>query len=433
VDIGYPISTRTLDNGLRVVVCPDPSTPVAAVNLWYDVGSRDEEPGQFGWAHLFEHLMFQGSAHVASGEHLQSMQAVGGTVNGTTSFDRTNYYETIPSGALDLALWLEGDRMASLTDCLNDENLATQRDVVKEEKRQRYDNVPYGDTLLRLIWLVFPPDHPYGHATIGELADLDSATPKAARKFFTDHYQPSNAVLSIVGDVTAKDAFKRADKYLGWVPDKPVASRAVPAPLPPLEGIPREEVWADVPADCVSLAWRLPAEDTRDYDALEVGFAVLADGQASRLYRDMVRDRGLASMVQVTPLGMIGGTSLGLVAAVAADGVGTDQLESDLLAHVEALIDKGPTPQEVSRALIQHERGWLGDLASLESRADLLGEYATLYGDPALVNNHLERMRRVTPDDVRRACADYLAPGARAVLTYRAAQPGDDAREADHA
>ena len=174
--LAYPIVQRTLGNGLRVVASPDHQTPTVAVNLWYDVGSRDEEPGRTGFAHLFEHLMFQGSTHVPSGQHIGLLQAAGASVNATTWFDRTNYFETLPTGGLDLALWLEADRLGTLLDALTQESLDNQREVVKEEKRQRYDNVPYGDAMELLNALTFPPDHPYGHTTIGSMDDLNAAT-----------------------------------------------------------------------------------------------------------------------------------------------------------------------------------------------------------------------------------------------------------------
>ncbi|MEZ5202716.1 MAG: pitrilysin family protein, partial [Micropruina glycogenica] len=186
--VHYPLHQATLDNGLRVIVNPDPSVPVVAVNLWYDVGSRDERPGRTGLAHLFEHLMFEGSANVTSGEHLATVQSVGGSANATTWFDRTNYFETVPTGALDLALWLEADRLASLQ--VTQHNLDNQRDVVMEEKRQRYDNVPYGDVMLHLVQLTFPADHPYGHPTIGSMDDLAAATLDDAKAFFATHYAP---------------------------------------------------------------------------------------------------------------------------------------------------------------------------------------------------------------------------------------------------
>src|SRR3954447_22120201 len=230
--LGYPIVQQTLDNGLRVISSPDHLAPSVAVNIWYDVGSRDEEEGRTGFAHLFEHVMFQGSAHVASGQHIALLQAAGAVVNATTWFDRTNYFETLPTGGLDLALWLEADRLGSLLDALTQESLDNQREVVKEEKRQRYDNVPYGDVMERLIRLTFPADHPYGHTTIGSMDDLNAATLEDVQSFFRSHYLPSNAVLSIVGDVEPEVAFERAETYFGHLHGGQKPAKAPAAPLP---------------------------------------------------------------------------------------------------------------------------------------------------------------------------------------------------------
>ena len=196
------------DLRLRVVVQPDDTTPTVTVNLWVGVGSRHEEPGRTGFAHLFEHLMFQGSAHVANGEHFQALMGVGGRLNATTWFDRTNYFETIPSGALELALWLEADRHANLLAAVNQVNLDNQRDVVKEEKRQRYDNQPYGSAFHRIQAALFPAGHPYHHPTIGSMEDLDAASVQDVHDFFARHYAPDNTVLTIVGDVSAERALE---------------------------------------------------------------------------------------------------------------------------------------------------------------------------------------------------------------------------------
>ena len=249
--LGYPIVEHTLDNGLRVISSPDHIAPSVAVNIWYDVGSRDEEQGRTGFAHLFEHVMFQGSAHVASGQHIALLQAAGAVVNATTWFDRTNYFETLPTGGLDLALWLEADRMATLLDALTQENLDNQREVVKEEKRQRYDNVPYGDVMELLNTLTFPPDHPYGHTTIGSMEDLDAATLEDVHDFFRRHYVPNNAVLSIVGDVEPEDAFERAEIYFGHLTAGAKPPKPVGGPLGPLADIPRTEASDKEPDDAV--------------------------------------------------------------------------------------------------------------------------------------------------------------------------------------
>ena len=262
ITVDYPIVEQRLANGLRVIASPDHGAPSVAVNLWYDVGSRDEEEGRTGFAHLFEHIMFQGSAHVPSGQHIGLLQAAGAAVNATTWFDRTNYFETLPTGGLDLALWLEADRLGTLLDALTQESLDNQREVVKEERRQRYDNVPYGDAMELLNALTFPPDHPYGHTTIGSMDDLNAATLADVQSFFRTHYRPSNAVLSLVGDVTAEDAFDRAERYFGRLDDGAKPAKRVTEPLGPLTGDERGEASGVVPAEAVYLSWRLPQRGT---------------------------------------------------------------------------------------------------------------------------------------------------------------------------
>ena len=423
--LAYPVHTRVLGNGLRVVVSPDRSVPVVAVNLWYDVGSRDEPAGQTGWAHLFEHLMFQGSAQVAAGEHMQLLQNVGGSVNGTTWFDRTNYYETVPAGALDLALWLEADRLASLADHLDATNLETQREVVKEEKRQRYDNVPYGDALQHLVELLFPPDHPYGHTTIGSMADLDLATPHGARDFFRHHYHPGNAVLTLVGDVAVKDAFKRVEKAFGWIPGAGNRRRDPVAPLPPLVDPPLRDVRAPVPADAVHLAWRLPARDTPEYDAAELALAVLGQGQTARLHRGLVRGTDLAAGASASATGLIAGTSMAVASARARTGADPGALEDALREEVERFVAQGPTPAELRRAQVQFEREWLSELSHLDARADQLGCYATLHDDPERVNRRTEEVARIGIDEVAEAARRFLPVSLAATLRYR--REDDDA------
>ena len=415
--VRYALHTTTLGNGLRVIVNPDPSVPVVALNIWYDVGSRDEQPGRTGLAHLFEHLMFEGSAQVAAGEHLAAIQGVGGSANATTWFDRTNYFETVPTTALDLALWLEADRLASLR--LTQHTLDNQREVVLEEKRQRYDNVPYGDVILHLVELTFPKHHPYGHATIGSMDDLAAAALDDVRRFFATHYAPNNAVLSLVGDVDPEDAFAKVAATLGTVPSAPVAARATSDVLPPLSGMPRRDVSANVPTEALYATWRLPARDTRDFDAAELGLAILGDGQTSRLHRRLVRTDRIAEGAGASSLGLIGGNSIGFVQARALAGVTAEQLEDAIVDELARFATQGPTEAEVDRVKAQYERSWLADLSRLDTRADLFSAYATLHDDPEAVNRRFDEVRSVTPDEIARAARGRLRPDQLAVLSYR--------------
>jgi predicted Zn-dependent peptidase len=418
----YPIEQHRLDNGLRVIASPDHVAPSVAVNLWYGVGSRHEEPGHTGFAHLFEHVMFQGSAHVPSGQHIALMQSAGASVNATTWFDRTNYFETLPTGGLDLALWLEADRLGSLLDALTQNNLDNQREVVKEEKRQRYDNVPYGDVMERLVALTFPPDHPYGHTTIGSMADLDAATLADVGAFFRRYYLPNNAVLTIAGDIEPEDAFARAQLYFGSLPGRPLPLGPGDEPLPPLgpaDDPPRAETSALVPAEAVYVSWRLPARSAPEFDPLDLLFGVLGHGQTSRLHKRLVREAELAESAAATCMGLIGGNSYGFAYARARDGVAVEELEAALLAEVDALLHDGPTEVELRRGKAQYERHWLHELARIDSRADALGEYATLLGDPHLINTRLSEVNAVEMDDIAGAAAAWFGRDRRGTLIYR--------------
>ncbi len=419
VQLDYPIHERTLGNGLRVVASPDHSVGSVAVNLWYDVGSRHEQAGRTGFAHLFEHLMFQGSANVASGQHFALLQSAGASVNATTWFDRTNYFEALPIGGLDLALWLEADRMASLPTALTPANFENQREVVKEEKRQRYDNVPYGNAMELLISATFPADHPYGHTTIGSMADLDAAEVGDVADFFTRHYLPNNAVLSIVGDVSAEDAFARAERFFSDIP-----AGAVPAPPPmpglaPISGLPRIDTGADVPSAAVYLTWRLPPVGTADYDAADLALTVLGTGQSSRLHRQLVRRDEVAESAGASGLGLIGGNSIAFVNGLARDGVSPEELETRLIEQVERLATEGPDELETQRAKATFERHWLHELARVDSRADELSAHATLFGDPGLINRRINDIEQIGAEEIAGVIKEWFAADQRATVIYR--------------
>ena len=287
-----------------------------------------------------------------------------------------------------------------------------------EEKRQRYDNVPYGDVMLHLVQLTFPADHPYGHPTIGSMDDLAAATLDDAKAFFATHYAPGNAVLTLVGDIDPTDGIARANSFFGGLAASRGPVREVTAPLPPLTGVPRREVTATVPADAAYLSWRLPASDTPAFDALELALAALGDGQTSRLHRRLVRNDQIAEGAGASTTGLIGGTSLGFASARALPGVTGAQLEDAIVDEFERFIADGPTTAEVDRVKAQYEREWLGELARFDNRADLFSSYATLQGDPEAVNRRLDEIRAVTIDDVAAAASDWLAADQRAVVTY---------------
>ena len=418
--LDYPVHERTLPNGLRVVVSPDPSVPNVTVNIWVGVGSRHELPGGTGFAHLFEHLMFQGSRDVASGEHFEALMAQGGRLNATTWFDRTNYFETVPKGALELALWLEADRHGHLLDAVNQTNLDNQRDVVKEEKRQRYDNQPYGNALIDVYAAVFPEGHPYHHSTIGSMEDLDAASVEDVHAFFRAHYAPDNTLLTLCGDVTPEDGFALAERYLGAIEPNPQPRRPAVEPLGPLTTPVRVERREDVPNDRLHIAFRLPVDESEEFTAAGLALDALGGLASSRLVRRMVRREQSALGVHATSWGFVDGVSLGFLVIDVAGDSDTDAAEATLLEELERFAVEGPTEAEMDAAMAQAERGWLSMLASQEERADALSHYALLHGDPALVNTHLDRLRAVTPEQVRASAARWLRPESRAVVAYRA-------------
>jgi predicted Zn-dependent peptidase len=416
--IAYPLQEHVLANGLRVIVSEDHTVPNVAVNLWVGVGSRHEASGRTGFAHLFEHLMFQGSRNVASGEHFSALMDQGARLNATTWFDRTNYFETVPTGALELALWLEADRHGYLLDAVNQENLDNQRDVVKEEKRQRYDNVPYGTALMDVYATVFPEDHPYHHPTIGSMEDLDAATLEDVHTFFRVHYGPNNTVLTFVGDVDAEQGFALAEKYFGHLPAIELAQRARHPQLPPLEASVRFDRVGAVPNDRLYVAFRLPVDTTPNYHACAVAADLIGGLSSSRLMERLVRTDETATSVSAWTMGLVDGVSLGLIAVDVANGADPERVEATLNEELSRLIDGGPDEAEMESVIADTERAWLSSLASIEERADHISHHALLTGDPAYVNAFIDHVRAVTPEQVRAAAERWFHPEARAVVRY---------------
>ena len=410
-------SQHTLANGLRVIVAPDRVAPVVAINLWYDVGSKHEQPGKTGFAHLFEHFMFQGSRHVAKAEHLGIVQGVGGVCNATTYFDRTNYFETLPSHQVELGLWLEADRMATLLDALSQENLDNQRDVVKNEKRQSYDNRPYGSFYEKLMAAVFPPGHPYHHTPIGSMADLDAASLDDVQSFFRTWYVPNNAVLTVAGDIDEQPVIEMVERYFG--PIEPNLALPVWRIRDPGAALGSREVVPDaVPLDRVHVGYRCPAFGTRAFDALEVATQILAGGRGSRLHRRLVRDEQVAQDVALFALPLVAGSSI-------AAGWVTARPESDA-ATVERILDEelqrmtheSVTDDELLRAGALIESSELAALSRMDEVADRLSMYATYFDRPELVNEQLARYQAVDAEAVRDVCAEVFGGDGRAVLTY---------------
>jgi len=416
--LDYKIAERTLANGLRVVVSEDHSVPNVTVNLWVNVGSRHEVRGRTGFAHLFEHLMFQGSRNVASGEHFSAIMGAGGRLNATTWFDRTNYFETVPRGAMDLALWMEADRHGHLLDAVNQESLDNQRDVVKEEKRQRYDNMPYGNALIDIYAAIFPEGHPYHHATIGSMADLDAASVEDVHEFFRTHYGPNNTVLGLVGDLTPDEGFAAAQRYFGSLPATAAARRDPVEALPPLSEAVRDEHLEDVPSDHLHIAFRLPVDDTPEFFASSLAMDVIGGLATSRLCQRLVRREQSATSVSAHAMGFVDGVSLGFIVVDVADGFSADAVEDAVCEELVRFAEQGPTEIEMESAMAQTERGWLSSLASQEERADSICHSAMLQGDSGYINTFLDRLAEVTPGQVQQAAARWLRPQSRAVVAY---------------
>lgn len=427
-DATYPMVSRTLDNGLRVVVSPTPGLGVVAVNLWYDVGSRHEEPHRQGFAHLFEHLMFQGSRHVKPGEHFSLLQGNGGSLNATTSFDRTNYFESMPAGALDLALWLEADRMAYLDDVLTQQNFDNQVDVVAQERSQRMDNVPYGTVFERLLPLVFDPEHPYGHLPIGNMQHLAQATLAEVSAFHASYYMPNNAVLSIVGDVTDEDGFAKVEQYFGAIPAGDAPKRELPPPLPPVATPARLDSIEEVPAPAVWFAGRLPPDepDARELAAAALASSILGEGDTCRLHRRLVRGDqiALSAAVGINPL--VAGNSMVVGSVRAVPEHDLDEVTAAVDEEVRRFAADGPRDDELAIVRAQAEREWLDEMSTAAGRADAISGCALLFDDPDVLNQRLPLLRSVTAAEVREAAETWLVPALNAQLRVLPTKVGVD-------
>ena len=414
-----PIEQRSLANGLRIVLSPDNRAPIVAVSICYDVGSKHEQPGRTGFAHFFEHLMFEGSANVQPGEHARLVEAAGGTFNGATWMDYTSYFEALPSNQLEVALWLEADRMSSLSAAISQDTLDSQREVVKNERRWRVDNTPYGTWEEKLQGLVYPESHPYHHDTLGSMEDLQAASVDDVRNFFETYYRPDNAVLAIVGDFERDKAIGMVERHFG-----PIGVGATPPPRPDmalepsLESQQRETFEDDVPLPRVYLAYRIPTCDRRAFVPFEVAADLLATGRASRLFANLVRRHRFAQDVAASAFPWVGGAATLAIWATARPEIDAGRLESALLEEIASLAESGPTEAELARVRNVHAASTAASLQEVGERADRLSSYTTLFRDPERINREMERYDSVASGDVREAMATYAQPDQAAVLTY---------------
>jgi zinc protease len=405
--LDIPFRKHVLDNQLQVVVHEDHACPIVAVNVWYHVGSKNEVPGRTGFAHLFEHLMFEGSAHHDSG-YFEPLQQAGGTLNGSTNTDRTNYWEVVPANALELALWLESDRMGFLLPALTEEKFANQRDVVLNERRQNYENRPYGMAGLAMIDALFPAGHPYHWSTIGSPDDLRAATADDVRAFFRRFYHPANASLAIAGDVDVDEALDLAARYFGDIPAGAPPEAVAPAPA---RALPSRRVIEDrVELPRLYLGWLTPAMYADGDADLDVLADVLAAGKASRLYRALVYEQRIATDVAAYQGSRELGSAFQIV-ATAVPGIGLGTLERaihDELARVGAA---AVTPDELGRALALTETAFVSRLQTVGGfggKSDQLNNYNVFLGDPGYFARDIERYRRADLEGVRHAAERHL-------------------------
>lgn len=414
-EVSIPFTEFTLPNGLRVLVNEDHSVPVVAVNVWYHVGSGYEQLGKTGFAHLFEHIMFEGSRNVPEGDFDNLLEAAGAVNNGSTNPDRTNYYEVLPSNALELALWLEADRMGGLLETMGQSKLDIQRDVVKNERRQSYENRPYGMFWETAAGALYPKGHPYSWSTIGSMADLSAASLEDVEGFFRQFYVPNNATLAISGDVEPARMRALAERYFGWIPR---GAEVTPPriPVPPIPGTRHITLEDRVTLPQVNLIWRtVPAYAEGDVAALALA-QLLTAGKNSRLYKRLVYDEQIAQDVSAfNDAQLLSGDFY--LRITGRDGVAGGRLESAALEEVRRLATTAPSAEELRRVTNDLETAFVTSLETTAGKADQLNHYQYYTGDPGYASRHLARLRALTPADVQRAAAQYLDGANRIVIS----------------
>ncbi len=406
-----------LQNGLRVILQQDKRVPIAAVNIWYHTGSKNEVPGKTGYAHLFEHMMFQGSENIEADLHFKLIQSAGGTLNGSTFFDRTNYFETLPSHYLEMGLWLEADRMGFLLPALTQQKLDTQLDVVKNERRQRVDNQPYGLWLEKMLELAYPPDFPYHWPVIGYMADLEKAKMADVKEFFKNYYAPNNASLVVAGDFEIENTRQLVEKYFADIPAYP----DIPAFSKKFDKYHNGElrlVLSDkVQFPRIYMAYHLPAYGTGEIYQADLLSDVLSAGKSSRLYQSLVYKQQLAQDAQAFLLPMEE-TSLLIFVTTAKPGIKIEKLEQALQIEIDELCNKNPEDQEVRRVKNQIEARKIRELQSVAARADYLNQFAMYFNDPDLINTEIDRYEEVTAHDIKQFSLKYLQTNNRVVLHF---------------
>jgi zinc protease len=401
-----------LPNGLDVVIHEDHSCPIVAVNLWYHVGSKNEVPGRTGFAHLFEHLMFEGSQHHDKG-YFHPLQEAGASLNGSTNADRTNYWEVVPKNALELALWMESDRMGFLLPALSEAKFNNQRDVVLNERRQNYENRPYGLASMALVDALYPPDHPYHWLTIGSADDLRAARLDDVRAFFQTYYRPRNASIALAGDIATGEALSLVTDYFGPLDaggDPPPVECAAP---PPLDGERRLVLEDRVELPRLYMAWHSPALFAEGDADLDLVGEVLASGKTSRLYRTLVYDQRIATEMAASQNSRELGSFFQVI-ATAAPGRTLTELYDAVEVEIARMIEAGPTAPELERCLAQAEAHFIFRLQTVGGfggKSDQLNAYNVFLGDPGYFERDLDRYRKADAASLQRAAARWLGRG----------------------
>ncbi|HZG41653.1 MAG TPA: pitrilysin family protein [Longimicrobium sp.] len=414
--VSIPHTMFSLPNGLRVVVAEDHSTPVAAVNVWYHVGSGYEKPGRTGFAHLFEHVMFEGSRYVPEGDFDNLLEAAGARNNGSTSTDRTNYYEVMPSNAVELALWLEADRMGGLLDAMSPSKLQGQRGVVQNERRQSYENQPYGMLWETAAALLYPAGHPYSWTTIGSMADLDAAQVEDVSDFFRTYYAPNNATIAIVGDVSTEQVRQWVTRYFAGIPRGGDVQRPR-IPVPSLASTVYTVREDRVTLPELSMVWRTGPRFSADEAAVNVLAAVLTQGKSARLHKRLVYDEQVAAFTAAFHEANLLSGDLWIRIRAKPD-VDLDRIEAAVNEEVARLAQTPPSREELDRVVNTLVTGFVGALETVEGKADRLNDYLYYAGEPDHAEEDLARYRALTPADIQRAAQQYLAGRNRVVISF---------------
>lgn len=413
-DVRIEFEEYDLPNGLHVILSPDHTTPMVAVTLMYHVGSKNEDPERTGFAHFFEHLMFEGTRNIPRGEYSRFVENAGGTLNASTSNDRTYYYELLPSNQLALGLWLESERMLHLK--VDSTGIETQRGVVKEEKKQTMDNTPYGTFLYEMMRRAFTRS-PYRWVVIGSVEHLNAATYDEFRKFYKTYYVPNNAVLTLVGDFEPDSARILIEQYFGNIPRGKYPIERPDMSEPPQTEEIRDTIYDNIQLPAIFQGYHIPASGSHNAYAVEMMNQLLSSGQSSRLYKSLVDEKQLALQIAAIPL-PFEGPGLSVILAIPNMGVDPAELEQAIDEEINRLKTELITEREFEKLRNQIENNMVSSNATMASRAHNLATYYTYYGNTGLINTEIEKYMAVSREDIRRVAQEYFNPENRVVLYY---------------